>query len=283
MKGKTVYSSSTVSKLLDIPYTEEPNALEIMETVHNGIFIGNSGKMNLPVFLDFASLFNPHVFIVGMTGSGKTFLMKSLLMRLSFIMGANVIIVDFTGEYREAASLIGADFHNGADKSGSAGLSRSSYFMLKNLKENEKVACASEILKSVATKMRGNIGRKDNTFILLDESWKLMDNNEDLEIIVREGRKYGVGLLLASQLLEDMSDGIVSNSASIFIFRIQVKKSAEKIISNYNLGQEYVENIQGLDQGKCLLIKLDKNNKRSITIIRKVSGISINPKTRLLL
>ena len=281
MKGKSVYSSGTISKLLDIPYTEEPNASEIMVSANNGIFIGNSGKMNVPIFLDFGSLFNPHVFIVGMTGSGKTFLMKNLLMRLNFIISARVIIVDFTGEYQEAASLIGADFHNGTDKVGSIEMSRRSYFMLKHMKENEKVARASEILKSVATKMRGNIGKKDNTYILLDESWKLMDNNEDLEIIVREGRKYGVGLLLASQLLEDMSDGIVSNSASIFIFRVQVRKSAEKIIANYNLGQEYVEYIQGLDQGKCLLIKLDKDNKRSTTIIRRVSGISISPKTKL--
>ena len=283
MKSKPVYSSGTISKLLDIPYTEEPNAPEILASANNGIFIGNSAKMNVPIFLDFGSLFNPHVFIVGMTGSGKTFLMKSLLMRLNFILDSKVIIVDFTGEYQEIANLIGAELHKGSDKAVYANVSRSSYFMLKNLKENEKVACASEILKSVATKMRSNIGKKDNTFILLDESWKLMNSNEDLEIIVREGRKYGVGLLLASQLLEDMSDGIVSNSASIFIFRIQVKKSAEKIIANYNLGHEYIEYIQGLDQGKCLLIKLDKNNKRSITIIRRVSGISISPKTKLLL
>ena len=72
MKSKPIYSSNTVSKLLDIPYTEEPGTSEIIRAASNGIFIGNSGKMNVPIFLDFNSLFNPHVFIVGMTGSGKT-------------------------------------------------------------------------------------------------------------------------------------------------------------------------------------------------------------------
>ena len=135
MKSRPIHSSGTISKLLDIPYTEEPNALEIMASANNGIFIGNSGRMNVPIFLDFGSLFNPHVFIVGMTGSGKTFLMKSLLMRLNFILDSKVIIIDFTGEYQEIANLIGAELHNGSDKTVYGNVSRSSYFMLKNLKE----------------------------------------------------------------------------------------------------------------------------------------------------
>ncbi len=283
MGNKHIYTSNTVSRLLSVPYSEEPNLAESLSGANNGIFIGNSIKMNMPIFLDFNFLFNPHVFIVGMTGSGKTYLMKSILLRLGFMIDASVIILDFTGEYLETANVMGMESNAKQRTPDDININKSTYFMLKGLKEDEKAQRASEILKAIATRMRGNLDRQNKrTFVLLDESWKLINSNEDLEIIVREGRKYGVGLLLASQLLEDMSDGIVANSASVFIFRMQVRKSAEKVMANYNLNQEYIETIQGLDQGRCLLIKLDKANKRSITVIRRVLGIAVSPKTTIL-
>ena len=284
MERKRIYTSKTISRLMAIPYAEEPGMRESIREADSGVFIGSSSKMNMPIFIDFNALFNPHIFIVGMTGSGKTYLMKSLLVRLSFILEASVVMIDLTGEYLELAKMIGAEMHTKRRKLIGLNLDSTSYFMLKGLKEKEKAAYASEILKAVALKMRGNLSdNKKRTFVLLDESWKLIENNEDLEVIVREGRKYGVGLILASQMLEDMSDKIVSNSASIFIFRVQMQRSAEKILADYDLSREYLGTIQAVGQGRCLLIKLDKNNRRSTILINRIIGISLSQKTRLIL
>ncbi len=84
-------------------------------------------------------------------------------------------------------------------------------------------------------------------------------------------------------MLEDMSDKIVSNSASIFIFRVQMQRSAEKILADYDLSREYLGTIQAVGQGRCLLIKLDKNNRRSTILINRIIGISLSQKTRLIL
>ncbi len=281
MKTNGIYTSKTASMLINMPYTQEPNSAELASESRNGILIGSSYKMNVPIFLNFDSLFNPHIFIVGMTGSGKTYLMKSLLIKLHMVLDTAVIIIDLTGEYLEIADSIGAEHANMAElqKHESMDLSETIYFGLNEMKEEEKVSNSSKILRMIASSMRKNVERRQKQVsVLLDESWKLLGKNDDLEIIVREGRKYGVGLLLASQLLEDMKSEIVSNSASIFIFRVQVKKSAENIAANYSLGQEYIDMIQELNQGSCLFIKLGKGNKRAITVIKRVSGIAINPK-----
>ena len=275
------YTSKTASRLIFMPSAQEPNAEELKLQSVSGILIGNSFSMNVPVFLDFNQLFNPHVFIVGMTGSGKTYLMKSMLIRLCLIMDAAVLMIDLTGEYEEISKAIGTaniSYHSTGPQE-EIDLSKTTYVSMNEMKEEEKIEFSSKILREIAVKMRKNAtnGTK-RTFVLLDESWKLLSKNDDLETIVREGRKYGVGLILASQLLEDMRDEIVSNSASIFIFRIQMKKSAEKAALDYGLGQQHMDMVQTLNQGSCLFIKLDKNNKRSIAVVKRVTGIAFNPK-----
>ncbi|MEM3638846.1 MAG: DUF87 domain-containing protein, partial [Candidatus Micrarchaeaceae archaeon] len=77
----------------------------------SGIYIGNTIARSLPYFLDFGSLLNPHIFIFGVTGSGKSYMMKSLVLKFSSIMGAAIVIIDFTGEYEKFAEFISAKSH----------------------------------------------------------------------------------------------------------------------------------------------------------------------------
>jgi DNA phosphorothioation-dependent restriction protein DptH len=58
-------------------------------------------------------------------------------------------------------------------------------------------------------------------FILLDEAHRLsLDSNSPVERLLREGRKFGVGVILASQQPEDFSSVAYSNTATKLIFSL---------------------------------------------------------------
>ena len=61
--------------------------------------------------------------------------------------------------------------------------------------------------------------------VVLDEAWKVAsDEKSDAITIVREGRKYQFGLIVASQNPTDINEAIFSNVGTTFILRIKFEK-----------------------------------------------------------
>ena len=61
--------------------------------------------------------------------------------------------------------------------------------------------------------------------MVLDEAWKVAsDERSDAITIVREGRKYQFGLIVASQNPTDINEAIFSNVGTTFILRIKFEK-----------------------------------------------------------
>ncbi len=81
-------------------------------------------------------------------------------------------------------------------------------------------------------------------------------------------------MILSSQLIEDADSPVISNIATLFLFRTQNKKSLEKISKNYNISDDFMSQIQNLDLGSCLTVQIYKSNHRSAFIIRKVIGLN---------
>jgi Predicted ATPase len=91
--------------------------------------------------------------------------------------------------------------------------------------------------------------------IVLDEAWKIAsDEKSDAIMIVREGRKYQFGLIVASQNPTDIHESIFSNVGTNFILRIKFQKFLDYIqgslsfsnfirseISKFGVGQAAVE------------------------------------------
>lgn len=77
----------------------EPRSELLLSRPSDGIYLGKTRFLGTPVFWDYRKLINPHVAIIGITGSGKSYLTKSFLTRASLLWDSNAIILDWVGEY----------------------------------------------------------------------------------------------------------------------------------------------------------------------------------------
>jgi hypothetical protein len=280
-------SSSELSKLVILPRIDEQALESIKLRSGHGIFIGNTRRYSLPFFLSFGDLMNPHIFITGITGSGKTYLAKSLMLKLYAILECIVIVIDFTGEYAELARL----FSNGSSPTGEVekrieeGAECITYINLSKLEEQEKVDAAVGVLDIVARKMRRRGYREGNRriFVVLDEAWKLIGRGGPLEVMIREGRKYGVGMVIASQLVGDIDAPFLSNMATVFVFRVQDKQSLEVLSKNYCLRPGQSDAIQNLEVGSCFVVQLNRSNIRDSFQISRVIGVRMRDLIRILM
>lgn len=98
MELNHTFSGELAGKMI-LVHPPEPRKELLLSSPTEGIYIGKTRFLGTPVFWDFHKLINPHVAIVGITGSGKSYLVKSFLTRASLLWGSNAIILDWVGEY----------------------------------------------------------------------------------------------------------------------------------------------------------------------------------------
>lgn len=251
-----------------------------VEESRSRIFLGTGEKHGRPLFLDFESLVNPHLFIIGMSGSGKTYLMRSLLLKMCACTDNEIIVIDFTGEYLSVGEFGSGNIFNNHKKRNAH--SRIMYFGVESLEGSRREEEVERVLSGVARRMRAS-GLSDNkkVFVFLDEAWKAIGLSKSLTTILREGRKYGVGLIMASQLLGDIELGMLTNSSGIFVFRIQDEGSMKRLAADYGIGTEKICAMSDLGRGSCMVIKTLRGGGREIDILKKVVGVSLGKKKRI--
>lgn len=65
----------------------------------DSIYIGRTRMMKVPFYWTFQKLTNPHIAIVGVTGAGKSYLVKTFLTRAALVWNTNALIIDWAAEY----------------------------------------------------------------------------------------------------------------------------------------------------------------------------------------
>ena len=81
MQLNYILSKELAGKMI-LAHPPEPRKELLLSPPGDGIYLGKPAFSN-PVFWDFRKLINPHISIVGITGSGKSYLVKSFLTRAS--------------------------------------------------------------------------------------------------------------------------------------------------------------------------------------------------------
>ncbi|NYZ77151.1 ATP-binding protein [Candidatus Micrarchaeota archaeon] len=91
--------SKQLAKRMIIVHPPEPRKDLLLTNPNEGVYIGKTRFLHTPVFWDPSKLINPHISIIGITGSGKSYTVKTFLTRASLIWNSNAIILDWVGEY----------------------------------------------------------------------------------------------------------------------------------------------------------------------------------------
>ena len=354
----------------------EPPEEVLMADPTNAIFIGRTKIFHVPFYWTFQKTTNPHIAIVGITGSGKSYFVKTFLTRASFVWGTNAFIIDWAGEYKDwvkqtggkVISLGRGSTINLLDVAGMKPNDRikqvmrtldiltdmgrypeqrrltemaieKSYVNLKfkldskmqvdglgknlrppTLKDVQKVLedmsdsgsyefpaelenaiyrlkqftregedffaqqstidlekltraglvdldlsglpdetfrglAALSMLQFIKEKMReeGWSSTKGlKLLVVLDEAWKIAkDDNSDAVMIVREGRKYQFGLIVASQNPTDISEAIFSNVGTTFILRVKFERFLDYLQSTLNFTDYMRSEIAKLGVGQA--------------------------------
>ncbi|MCX8166465.1 MAG: ATP-binding protein [Candidatus Micrarchaeota archaeon] len=354
----------------------EPPADYLMHDIADSIYIGRTRIFNIPFHWHHKYLTNPHICVVGITGAGKSYFVKTFLVRTSLVWGTNAIIIDWAGEYKDwvastngkIVSLGSGNYINLLDlggmtpnvrikqiirslelltdignypeqkrltelaiekaylengfklsetkqvdqlgrplkvptlkdvvrileeklakgdyefpaelenaiyrlkqftKEGQDYFARQSTLDLENLTKSGLVdidlsklpdevfraLSALTILQFLKEKMRQEGWAKEKgvkLYIVLDEAWKIAkEENSDAVMIVREGRKYQFGLIVASQNPTDISEAIFSNVGTTFILKIKFEKYLDYLQGTLNFSDFIKEEIRNLGVGQA--------------------------------
>ncbi len=354
----------------------EPPEEYLMGDPTNSIYIGRTKIFHVPFYWTFQRTTNPHICIVGITGSGKSYFVKTFLTRASFVWGTNAFIIDWAGEYKEWVKQTGGtvislgrgsyinlldlggmkpndrikqvirtleiltdigrypeqkrlteqgiekayvqagfklDRKSQRDRAGKPmppptlrdvqhvleeqlaagtyefpaelenaiyrvkGFTREGedYFAKQSTVDLEKLLnvglvdldlsglpdevfrglAGLSMLQFIKEKMRE--GGWSSTaglrlMVVLDEAWKIAkDDNSDAVMIVREGRKYQFGLIVASQNPTDISEAIFSNVGTTFIFRVKFERFLDYLQNTLNFSDFMRGEIAKLGMGAC--------------------------------
>lgn len=111
-------------------------------------------------------------------------------------------------------------------------------------------------------------------YCVLDEAHHLsFRDGGPLDALLREGRKFGLGLIFASQQPEDFSPAAFSNSASKLVFQtadptLRVSKFLASKCVNYDGPDEIHNAISTLSQGQALFITKNKGHIVSVANLK---------------
>jgi len=93
-----MFSSDIASRMILI-HPPEPRKEFLISSPVNGIYLGRTKYAGVPTYWDYSKLINPHIAVIGISGSGKSYFVKSFLTRSSLVWNSNAIILDWVGEY----------------------------------------------------------------------------------------------------------------------------------------------------------------------------------------
>src|SRR4030095_9034397 len=93
--------NSAIARRNILVYPPEPPMEVLLTDPTNSIYIGRTKIFNVPYYWTYEHVANPHIAVVGISGSGKSYFIKTFLLRSAFTWNSNALIIDWAGEYKD--------------------------------------------------------------------------------------------------------------------------------------------------------------------------------------
>ncbi|MFH1520261.1 MAG: ATP-binding protein [Candidatus Micrarchaeota archaeon] len=97
----TKLPNSAVSRRNILVRPPEPPIEILFPDPTSAIYIGRTKIFNVPFYWTYENVANPHIAVVGISGSGKSYFIKTFLLRSAFVWNSNALIIDWAGEYKD--------------------------------------------------------------------------------------------------------------------------------------------------------------------------------------
>jgi DNA helicase HerA-like ATPase len=253
---------------------------ESFDESYAGVYLGKTMTYKLPFFLDTDKLLNPHIVGIGMTGSGKTYFMKSYIIKFRFMVGGRVLVLDWNGEYNELVGfldgkIIRVEDENLPEFDINSDVLSINLAKIKN--DSKRVVMARKVVDYIIRFMHNMpIDDRQKRIFLIDEAWRALGKENNLGQLFREGRKYGFSMMASTQLVSDINNEILANAGAVFIFRMQNADDHSTLIDSGIVSGANRNVLSSLSIGNCIVRLAYKNQGQapSEIVIRRIDGIS---------
>ena len=111
--------------------------------------------------------------------------------------------------------------------------------------------------------------KKIKMYCIIDEAHRLMYENSPLDKLLREARKYGVGVILASQRPSDFNETVLANAGALLSFQCTLDRDAKFVSKQLNLEPRKIKNLAEPGLGYIKFSRGEKADKIKITPLAK--------------
>ena len=105
-------------------------------------------------------------------------------------------------------------------------------------------------------------------YIIIDEAHRMMYPGSPVELLLRESRKYGVGIILASQRPTDFSETILANAGTIIAFQESLDKDAVFLSKQLRIPKVNFQKLKTAGLGYYLFSSKDETEQIQISPVK---------------
>ncbi len=199
--------------------------------------LGVIPKTNIPSVINLHDAISHHIALIGVTGSGKSFLARELIKEL--MQDTKIICVDFTGEYAEKFKNLQTYKFDNKNKDEINNFMQSvekiCIFELPSIANTKDVLTQTQSFIELVFEYAKNQQTKQRICLVLEEAHTIVPETSFLGDlgdygsskalvnkmgqVALQGRKYGVGLMVIGQRTANISKTILTQCNTMICFQ----------------------------------------------------------------